>query len=320
MRIAILGAGVAGLTTAYYLARDGHQVEVIERNAGVALETSFSNGAQLSYSYVAPLAGPGVLPKVPPWLLRRDSPLRFYPAWDPLQWRWLAGFVLACNRATSDLTTRRLLTLSFYSRRLMHRFVAEEKLDFGYEMNGKLVVFSDQAGFDSARRLLDYQRSLGCEQDALDRDQCMRLEPALNDARSNLARRLVGGIHTPSEEVGDCYRFCVGLEARLRGMGVRFHLDTLIESLRTQGVRIAAVSVSQGKERDEIEAERYILTLGRVAAGDTQGHAAAGPHALRQPAAQLRPRRAGLDPGIGQRAHHCRWHLRPRTGNRAGRP
>ena len=85
MRIAILGAGVAGLTTAWYLARDGHEVEVIERNHGVALETSFANGAQLSYSYVAPLAGPGVLPKVPPWLLRRDSPLRFYPAIDPHQ-------------------------------------------------------------------------------------------------------------------------------------------------------------------------------------------------------------------------------------------
>ena len=85
MRIAILGARVAGLTTAWYLARDGHEVAVIERNHGVALETSFANGAQLSYSYVAPLAGPGVLPKVPPWLLRRDSPLRFYPAIDPHQ-------------------------------------------------------------------------------------------------------------------------------------------------------------------------------------------------------------------------------------------
>ena len=121
----MLGAGVAGLTTAWYLARDGHEVDVIERNAGVALETSFANGAQLSYSYVAPLAGPRVLPKVPPWLLRRDSPLRFYPETDPHQWRWLLEFVLACNRATSDLTTRRLLTLSFYSRALMHQFVAD---------------------------------------------------------------------------------------------------------------------------------------------------------------------------------------------------
>src|SRR5258708_24766660 len=125
MRIAILGAGVAGLTSAYYLARDGHQVTVLEKSSGVALHTSYANGAQLSYSYVAPLAGPGVLPKVPPWLLRRDSPLRFYPTIDPHQWRWLLAFVLACNRAVSDLTTRRLLSLSFYSRALMHALVAD---------------------------------------------------------------------------------------------------------------------------------------------------------------------------------------------------
>ena len=258
MRISILGAGVAGLTTAWYLAHDGHEVEVIERNDGVALETSFANGAQLSYSYVAPLAGPGVLPKVPPWLLRRDSPLRFYPAMDPHQWRWLLDFVMACNRSASDLTTRRLLTLSFYSRALMHQFVAEQAMDFGYAKNGKLVVFSDQAGFDGARRLLDYQRSLGCEQDALDRTQCITLEPALGDPASTLHQRLVGGIHTPSEEVGDCYRFCVGLEAKLRGMGVTFRFGTSIESIQTAAGRVVALRTDQGA----VPTEACVLTLG----------------------------------------------------------
>lgn len=258
MRISILGAGVAGLTTAWYLARDGHEVDVIERNDGVALETSFANGAQLSYSYVAPLAGPGVLPKVPPWLLRRDSPLRFYPAFDPHQWRWLLEFVLACNRDTSDLTTRRLLSLSFYSRALMHNFMAHDALEFGYAKSGKLVVFSDQVGYDGARRLLDYQRSLGCEQEALGRDQCIALEPALGDPASALHKRLVGGIHTPSEEVGDCYRFCVGLEARLRMMGVKFRFGTSIESVRTEAGRVVALRTDKG----ELPAEACVLTLG----------------------------------------------------------
>jgi len=258
MHISILGAGVAGLTTAWYLARDGHKVEVIERNHGVALETSFANGAQLSYSYVAPLAGPGVLPKVPPWLLRRDSPLRFYPAMDPHQWRWLLEFVMACNRGTSDRTTRRLLTLSFYSRALMHQFMTEQAIDFGYAKNGKLVVFSDPAGFDGARRLLDYQRSLGCEQDALDRAQCMALEPALGDPASALHRRLVGGIHTPSEEVGDCYRFCVGLEAKLRGMGVQFRFGASIKALYAKHGRVVRVETDRG----DIAADACVLTLG----------------------------------------------------------
>ena len=266
MRISILGAGIAGLTTAWYLARDGHEVEVIERNTGVALETSFANGAQLSYSYVAPLAGPGVLPKVPPWLLRRDSPLRFYPAMDPHQWRWLLEFVLACNRTTSDLTTRRLLMLSFYSRALMHQFVADQAsedkgndaIDFGYAKNGKLVVFSDQAGYDGARRLLDYQRALGCEQDALDRAQCITLEPALGDPASALHKRLVGGIHTPSEEVGDCYRFCVGLETQLRAMGVRFRFGTSITALHAAASRITRIGTDAG----DIASDACVLTLG----------------------------------------------------------
>lgn len=258
MHIAILGAGVAGLTTAWYLALDGHDVEVIERNEGVALETSYANGAQLSYSYVAPLAGPGVLPKVPPWLLRSDSPLRFTPALDAGQWRWLAGFVLACNRATSELTTRRLLALSFYSRRLMHELVAREAFDFGYARNGKLVAFSDQAGFDAARRLLDYQRSLGCEQEALGREACIALEPALGDPASALSRRLVGAIHTPGEEVGDCYRFCVALAARLAAMGVRFRLRTSIAGLRSTRGRVSRIETDQGP----VEADACVLTLG----------------------------------------------------------
>ena len=94
--------GITGLATAWYLLEDGHEVTVVDKNAGPGLGTSYANGAQLSYSYVAPLAGPGVLPKIPPWLLRRDSPLRFYPAFDFHQWRWLLEFVLACNQAQSD--------------------------------------------------------------------------------------------------------------------------------------------------------------------------------------------------------------------------
>src|SRR3954471_12972302 len=123
MKILVLGAGVAGVACAYYFWRDGHEVTVLERNAGAALEKSFANGGQLSYSYVAPLASPSVIPKIPPWLLRRDSPLRFRPAWDVEQWRWCPEFLDACNQASAALTTERLLRLAFYSRDLMHELV-----------------------------------------------------------------------------------------------------------------------------------------------------------------------------------------------------
>ncbi len=258
MRVIVLGAGVTGLTTAYFLARDGHQVEIIERQDGVAREASFANGAQLSYSYVAPLAGPGVLPKIPPWLLRADSPLRFYPKLDPQQWRWLIEFVLACNRRQSESSTRRLLELSFFSRTLMHAFVREEAIDFGYARNGKLVLYSEQANFDGARRLLDFQRQLGCEQETLDRDACFALEPALAHPDSALARRIVGGIHTPSEEVGDCYRFCVGMEQRLKDLGVRLRLNTTILALDAKDGKISAVLTSAGR----VGADCFVLSLG----------------------------------------------------------
>ena len=262
MRIVVIGAGITGLAAAWYLSEDGHEVTVIDRNAGPGEETSFANGAQLSYSYVAPLAGPGVLPKIPPWLLRRDSPLRFKPAFDVEQWRWLLEFILACNRAQSDLTTRRLLALSFHSRALMHAFVRGPGagIEFGYASNGKLVVFSDQAGFDSARRLLDYQRQLGCVQDALDADACRALEPALAVPTSGLGRRMVGAIHTPSEEVGDCYAFCLGIARLLDDRGVRFLYGRRVVELRREGhaMRIAAVDTDAGP----VDCDAVVLASG----------------------------------------------------------
>ena len=184
MRVAIVGAGVVGMTTAWRLANDGHEVTVVERHDGPGEETSFANGGQLSYSYVAPLAGPGVLSKVPGWLLDRDSPMRFRPSADPAQWRWLMAFVRACNASTSEATTRKLLRLAFYSRDLMQAFVdrpdaREEGGGFDFARRGKLVVHRDAAAYEAACRLLDYQASLGCEQQALDRDATVALEPAL---------------------------------------------------------------------------------------------------------------------------------------------
>ncbi len=254
MNVLVLGGGVVGLAAAYYLARDGHEVAVVERNHGVGLETSYANGGQLSYSYVAPLAGPGVLPKIPPWLLRRDAPLRFRPALDWQQWRWCLEFVLACTRRQADLTTRRLLRLAYYSRSLMHRFVEREHAEFDYVQNGKLVVHSDPRAFDAARRLLDYQASLGSEQQALSADECVALEPALGAMRP----RIAGGICTPSEDAGDCYKLCLALERILRASGARFLLDTEIRRLLHWRDRIMGVETSAGV----LEADRYVLALG----------------------------------------------------------
>jgi len=190
MKVIVLGAGVAGLACAWYLWRDGHEVTVLERNDGVGLETSFANGGQLSYSYVAPLASPSVIPKIPPWLLRRDSPLRFRPELDPDQWRWCLEFLAACNPRQFSVTTERLLRLAFYSRDLMHALVREQSIDFDYVQNGKLVVHTQRESFESATRLMEYQLKLGAEQRALDARETVALEPAL----ASMPDRICGAV------------------------------------------------------------------------------------------------------------------------------
>ena len=259
--VVVLGAGIIGITTAYYLHQAGHRVTVIERNAHAGLETSYANGGQLSYSYVAPLAGPGVVPKIPPWLLRADSPLRFYPKFDFDQWRWCLDFIRACNRPQAEISTVHLLRLAYYSRDLIHDIVAHEALRFDYRRNGKLVIFSDAASFDGAKRTLDFQRAFGSEQHALDGKQCLALEPALR----HIANRLVGGIHTPSEDAGDCHDFCLAMEDLLRARGVTFLTSTAVERFACDASRsrIHAAHTTAGG----IEADAFVMAMGAANAG-----------------------------------------------------
>ncbi len=256
MKVIILGAGVAGVASAWYFWRDGHDVTVLERNSGVALETSFANGGQLSYSYVAPLASPSVIPKIPPWLLRRDSPLRFRPEMDPGQWRWILEFLAACNAATADDTTQKLLRLAFYSRDLMHELVNTHELEFDYVQNGKLVVHTEASSFESAKRLMDYQRTLGAEQEALDVGRAVEIEPALE----SMAPRIAGAIYTPSEDAGDCYKFCNELK-RIMTLGanpVAYRFGVEVERLLPWRGRLMGVETSWGV----MEADAYVLALG----------------------------------------------------------
>jgi D-amino-acid dehydrogenase len=264
--VVVLGAGIIGITTAYYLNLAGHQVTVIERNPHAGLETSYANGGQLSYSYVAPLAGPGVIPKIPPWLLRADSPLRFYPKFDPDQWRWLLAFLRACNRPQAEISTVHLLRLAYYSRQLIHDIVSREPMTFDYRRNGKLVIFSDTASFDGAKRTLDFQRAFGSKQNALDGSECLALEPALEHIR----KRVVGGIHTPSEDAGDCHEFCLAMETLLKSRGVTFRTSEAVQrfAVDTHGGRrqIRGVHTDKG----ELIAEAFVMAMGAANAWHTK--------------------------------------------------
>lgn len=254
MRICVLGGGVVGVATAYYLSRDGHEVTVVERGAGPALETSYANGGQLSYSYVAPLADPSVIPKLPSWLIRPDSPLQFVPRFEPQQWRWLLQFLAACTLSAAREATVQLLALGFYSRALLHGIVREENIAFDYVRNGKLVLYRGSLGLDGAKRQMAFQATLGAEQEALSGQACIDLEPAL----APLAGKLAGGIYTPSEDAGDCHKFTKGLAEVAAARGVTFIYGAEVRDLLGAHGRVAAVRTTLG----DIDADAFVVALG----------------------------------------------------------
>ena len=208
-RVCIIGAGVVGLTMAHALVLEGFDVTVLEARDQAGLETSFANGGQLSYRYVAPLADAGVPQQALGWLLRGDSPLRLRPRLDPAQWRWLLQFTAACRRSVNQANAKHLLRLALFSQGTLAQW-REDGLDgFDWRRNGKLVAFRDESSFRGARQNLSDPSA----QFVLSAQQCRELDPALERAP------FVGGIHTPDEEVADCFLFCKRLAERLQASG-----------------------------------------------------------------------------------------------------
>lgn len=254
-RICVIGGGVIGTTTAYYLACEGHHVTLLERRNAAGLEASFANGGQLSYSYVAPLAAPGMFQKLPALLIRAESPLRFRLELDRHQWKWCLDFLRACTAAKSDQTTADLLALATLSRLETNRLRLGEALDFDFRNSGKLVFFRHEASFAAARRQVGLQARLGAEQIVLSGPECIAREPSLADIGPSIR----GGVLTPSEEAGDCHKFTSGLVSALRrrrNVDVHFSFD--VERLRWDGSIVRAVAGPEG----EIEADEFVLAGG----------------------------------------------------------
>lgn len=255
MHVCVIGAGVIGVTTAYSLAKAGHTVTLTDARERPAEVSSFANGGQLSYSYVAPLAGPGVLPNVPGWLLRQESPLRFRPRMDVHQWRWSLAFVQACRASVSDETTAQMLRLSYLSRDTMNAWLAETPIEFGHVRNGKIIAYRSPELLEKARALVAYQAARGAEQRVLSAAETLALEPSLAAMGSDLA----GAIFTPGEEAGDCRLFTEGVFDLLGGLpNVTRTMSNPVRKLRRRGRHIEAVETALG----DIRADAYVVATG----------------------------------------------------------
>ena len=255
MHVCVIGAGVIGVTTAYSLAKAGHTVTLTDARERPAEVSSFANGGQLSYSYVAPLAGPGVLPNVPGWLLRQESPLRFRPRMDVHQWRWSLAFVQACRASVSDETTAQMLRLSYLSRDTMNAWLAETPIEFGHVRNGKIIAYRSPELLEKARALVAYQAARGAEQRVLNAAETVALEPSL----AAMGKDLAGAIFTPGEEAGDCRLFTEGVFELLGAMpNVTRTMSNPVRKLRRRGRHIDALETALG----DIRADAYVVATG----------------------------------------------------------
>ncbi|WP_036166723.1 D-amino acid dehydrogenase [Massilia sp. 9096] len=259
MNVIVLGAGVVGTASAWYLRQAGHDVTVLERQGGPALETSFANGCQISVSHAEPWSNPASLLKVLRSLGREDAPLLFRLRADPLQWRWCLRFLRECRPARVAANLRQIVALADYSRRSLQALRAETGIEYDNLARGILHFYTDQQEFDKACRAAAAMRALGCPRMTIDADEAVRLEPALGAARP----RLVGADFTATDESGDVYKFTAQLAARSETMGVRFRYNTTVTRLLVDAGRVEGVEVIDGEGRHRVlHADAVVVALG----------------------------------------------------------
>ncbi|HWS11906.1 MAG TPA: D-amino acid dehydrogenase, partial [Rhodocyclaceae bacterium] len=259
MRVLVLGAGLTGVTSAWYLAAAGHEVEVVERQPAAALETSFANGGQISVSHPEPWANPGAPAQILRWLGREDAPLKFRPRPEIGQWLWGVRFLLECLPGRNLRNGEAIARLAIHSRARLRELRAATGIEYDSLQAGILHLFFDDKSFAQAEDRARWLRGLGMKVEVLDRAGCVSVEPALAGCRD----RLLGGIHAPEDESGDAHRFTRNLAQMCAQRGVRFHYDTLIEAIEVQAGRVAGIrAAGSGGRHQTLAADAYLLCAG----------------------------------------------------------
>ncbi|MBL8894552.1 MAG: D-amino acid dehydrogenase [Rhizobiales bacterium] len=254
MKVAVIGAGIVGVTTAYQLLRDGHEVTVIDRQPGAGLECSHANGGYVAISQAVPWSQPGVPTKTLLGMLGKAPPILLHPRQVPAMWRWGLEFLLASRAAPSWENTKDVLRLALYSHTVLKETRERETIDYAPILKGTLKVFSEQETMDAAIAVSQAQVPLGLTYEAMSTSQCVAMVPALEPRRGQLA----GGICYPDEESGDCFAFTNEMTRICMERGVRFSFDTVVRRLVRDGTRLSHLETSKG----DIAADAFVLAAG----------------------------------------------------------
>ena len=258
MRVLILGAGVVGLSSAWYLAKSGHQVTVIDRQPEAGLETSYANGGQISVSHAEPWSNPHAPLRALAMMGREDAPLLFRLRWDPALFDWSLRFLRECTPQRTRDNMRDIVALALYSRDQLDALRAETGIAYDHLVRGILHVYTDAREFAGAIEAAKLMCEFGCERRTISADECVAIEPALKAARP----LLVGGDYTAADESGDARKFAQNLAALCAERGVVFRYGTTVERLLPQGGQLAGAVVNAGHGSETLHADAYVVALG----------------------------------------------------------
>ncbi len=264
MKVVVLGAGIVGVSTAWYLLENGHEVVLVDRQNGAALETSYANGAQISVSFCEPWANAWVPIKVAKWLLRDDSPLLFRPRLEIAQMRYGLSFLMECTSAAFERNVEELVQLGRYSHARLKELVNNTGIEYNRLEKGILHFFSSQADMENGVAGAEVMRRHGVDRRVLSREEVLKVEPALVPFGS----RIFGGTYTPSDESGDAFTFTQHLAERCIQRGAHARFNTHILALERQGDTLSGVRVRTPEgQMETITGDAYVVALASYAPG-----------------------------------------------------
>jgi D-amino-acid dehydrogenase len=254
MKVLVLGSGVIGVTSAWYLAEAGHEVTVLDRQPGAGLETSFANAGEISPGYSSPWAAPGVPQKAMGWMLDPNGPLRFYPQLSIAQWRWMLAMLMNCNTTRYEINKARMQRLATYARECFIALRRDTGISYDDRQQGTLQFFRTQKAMRNVPLDCKVLSELGIPHQVLDAKGCLAYEPGL----AAIQHKIAGALLLPNDETGDCFTFTQKLAEMAAQRGVRFQYNTKIEAIVADGDRVRSIATPEGG----LTADAYVVALG----------------------------------------------------------